>query len=227
MEELVSDLDIVLLVDGLFALGEDDGERGGNFGSVRGEGDGDGAGGHVPGEGVEGEEAGFGFTIPGRHGPGAEGLVADADAGGGVGAGDVEGGEVGHAEVEVVLVGVGGENGGLGDDGDVSLDAGLSGEEAGGGGFEDEFGGAVVQLGGGFQGEVEVNGGVGSFGGGELPGWVLGVVLAKGGGEFGEAVGGVDLDGDGGGLADRVDGGWEVEGGFGAAGEGEGKEEDG
>ena len=57
---------------------------------------------HVPGKRKERELARF----PARHRPAAKGLVTNANAGGGRRARDVVGDQIGHADIQVVLVGI-------------------------------------------------------------------------------------------------------------------------
>ena len=195
LHELIGDLYLVLGVDGLFLLREDDGQRRRHViaGCVRSVGQRRRAGRHVPGKGEQREETG----LTAGHRPRTEGLVADPDARGCVGAGDVHRGQIGHAEVQVVLVGVRTDERRLSDHVDLALPASGAMEQAAGRRFKNQAGGAIMQLGCGLDADLEVEGGVGVFrGSGSLPYLILCAVLRQGGGELADAVGIVNMDGD-------------------------------
>src|SRR6187402_567418 len=156
LQELIGYLDLVLRINGLFLLGEDHGEwcRHIVACSIGGVDQRRRARRHVPGESEQREEA----RLAAGHRPGTECLVPNADARGGVGASDVEGSKIGHAEVKVMLVGVCADKRWLRDHVHIALNASGSMKQAAGRGFEDEMGWSIMQLGRGLNTDFEVEG---------------------------------------------------------------------
>ena len=146
--------------------------------------------------------------------------VPHPDACGRVRSRDVHGREVGHAEIQVVLVGVRADERRLRDHIDLALPASGAAEEAGGSRFKDQLGRAIMQLRCCLDAYLDLDVEVRIFRRiGRLQGLVPRSVLHQGGRKPADAMGVVYVDGDGRRLPDDRYGFGHIERWLAAAGE--------
>src|SRR5947209_3672155 len=100
------------------------------------------AGRHVPGKRIQRKITWLAIG----HGPGPESLVADPDTGFGPVSREIEGSQVGHAEIEIVLVGIRGDRGRASHHRDFTFYAGGLRAKIVGSSFDDQLRFAVFEL---------------------------------------------------------------------------------
>ena len=144
LHEDVAHLHVVNRVLRLLLLRESDCDRAGHVipRSVAGEDLRNRVGGHIPCECEERKQS----RLAARHGPGAKCLIAHAHTRGGPTTRDIEGRQIGHAEIEIVLFRVDTHSRRLRHDRDITFQVGCLTEQVVRGSLNDQFRFAVSKL---------------------------------------------------------------------------------